>query len=57
MRLCGGVTIGRNVLVGAGSTVLPGINIGNGSVIGAGSVVIRDVPENSKKWRETQLGN
>lgn len=48
VRLCGGVTIGCNVLVGAGSIILPGINVGAGSVIGAGSVVIRDVPINSK---------
>ncbi|MBN3041062.1 MAG: serine O-acetyltransferase [Candidatus Omnitrophica bacterium] len=40
-------TIGDNVVVGAGATLLGPINIGSGSRIGAGSVVIRDVPENA----------
>ncbi len=38
------VTIGDNVWIGAGVSILPGVTIGNNSVIGAGSVVVRDVP-------------
>jgi len=38
------VRIGRHVLVGAGSIVLPEVTIGDGSSVGAGSVVVRDVP-------------
>lgn len=36
--------IGRDVWLGAGTTVLGGVTIGDGSVIGAGSVVSRDIP-------------
>lgn len=39
------ITIGDNVWIGAGVTVLPGVAIGNNTVIGAGSVVNRDVPD------------
>lgn len=38
------ITIGDNVWIGAGVTVLPGVTIGNNVVIGAGSVVNRDIP-------------
>ncbi|EGW31758.1 uncharacterized protein SPAPADRAFT_67782 [Spathaspora passalidarum NRRL Y-27907] len=41
------VTIGNNVWLGAGSTVLPGVTIGDGCVIGAGCVVNKDIPANS----------
>ena len=41
------ITVGDNVWIGAGSTVLAGVTIGNKSVIGAGSVVTRDIPENT----------
>jgi serine O-acetyltransferase len=37
-------TIGNNVVVGAGATVLGPITVGEGARIGAGSVVIKDVP-------------
>ncbi len=40
----GRVTIGDDVLVGAGAIILPGITVGEGAVIGAGSVVKEDVP-------------
>lgn len=40
-----GVTIGEDVLVGAGSVILPATTIGRGAVIGAGSVVQGTVPE------------
>lgn len=38
------IVIGRNVWIGAGSTVLQGVTIGADSVVAAGSVVTRDVP-------------
>lgn len=40
-----GVTIGRNVWVGAGVIILPGVNIGDNSVIAAGALVSKSVPE------------
>ena len=40
------IHIGKNVWIGAGSTVLPGVTIGENSVIGAGSVVTHDIPAN-----------
>ncbi len=39
-----GVTIGEDVWLGAGSTILPGVEIGNGAVIAAGAVVRENVP-------------
>jgi len=36
-------TIGNDVWVGYGSTILSGVNIGDGSIIAAGSVVTKDV--------------
>ena len=41
------VTIGKNVWVGAGCTILPGVTIGDDSVVAAGSVVTRDLPAGS----------
>lgn len=40
------VTIGENVWVGAGCTILPGVSIGDNAVVAAGAVVSRDIPEN-----------
>lgn len=40
-------TIGNNVVIGAGATVLGPVVVGEGSRIGAGSVVVKDVPPNS----------
>ncbi len=40
----GPVEIGRDVLIGANSTILAGVKIGDGAVIGAGTVVHKDVP-------------
>ncbi len=40
----GPVVIGKNVLIGANTTVLAGINIGDGATVAAGSMVTCDVP-------------
>ncbi len=40
------VTIGHNVWIGAGVSILPGVTIGDNTVIGAGSVVTKDIPSN-----------
>ncbi len=40
------ITVGNNVWIGAGVSVLPGVTIGDNCVIGAGSVVNRDIPSN-----------
>lgn len=40
----GVVHIGKDVLVGANATILPGVAIGDGATIGAGAVVTKDVP-------------
>ena len=37
------VTVGRHVIVGAGSVVLPGVRLGEGAAVGALSLVARDV--------------
>lgn len=37
------VTIGNDVWIGYGATILPGVTIGNGAVIGAIAVVTKDV--------------
>ncbi|MGF1658309.1 MAG: DapH/DapD/GlmU-related protein [Rubrimonas sp.] len=37
-------TIGNDVWIGHGATVLPGVTVGDGAVIGAGAVVSKDVP-------------
>jgi len=39
----GDITIGSDVWVGTGSTILSGVNIGHGAVVAAGSVVTKDV--------------
>ncbi len=38
------ITIGDNVWIGAGVSVLPGVTIGECTTIGAGSVVTHDIP-------------
>lgn len=38
------ITVGNDVWIGAGTTVLGGVTIGDGAVIGAGSVVTKDIP-------------
>lgn len=39
------VTLGRHVIVGTGTTILPGVEIGEGTAIGAMSLVLRNLPE------------
>ena len=41
------VTIGNNVWIGGGVTILPGVTIGDNVTIGAGSVVVKDIESNS----------
>lgn len=38
------VTIGNNVWIGGGVTILPGVTIGDNVTIGAGAVVVNDIP-------------
>ncbi len=67
-----GVKIGRNVVIGANSTILAGVSVGEDSVIGAGSIVTHDVPSSTvvvgapakpyiRRWeyeeKKKQLGN
>lgn len=40
------ITVGNNVWIGAGSTILAGAEIGDNTVIGAGSVVTKSIPSN-----------
>ena len=46
-RITAPITIGKNVWIGAGATILKGITIGDNAVIGAGSVVTKDVKANT----------
>lgn len=43
--LCGGVTVGKRTLIGAGATVLPNLTIGSNVQIGAGAVVTSSIPD------------
>ncbi len=38
------ISIGRNVMIGSRSTILPGVSIGEGAVIATGAIVNRDIP-------------
>ncbi|MCK4999734.1 MAG: acyltransferase [Anaerohalosphaera sp.] len=42
--LFGPITVGNNVFIGSGVTILPSVTIGNDVIIGAGAVVTRDIP-------------
>ena len=43
----GGTVIGDNVMLGAGSKILPGVTIGNNVKVGANCVVVEDIPDNA----------
>ena len=43
--LCGGVRVGENTLIGAGSMVVPDIVIGKNCHIAAGSVITQNIPD------------
>lgn len=38
------ITIGHDVWIGVGATILPGVSVGNGAIIGANSIITKDVP-------------
>lgn len=40
-------TLGKNIIVGAGTQLIGAITIGDNTKIGAGSVVVKDIPANS----------
>ena len=40
----GEIPIGKGVMIGMESMIMPGVNIGDGAVIGARSMVLKDVP-------------
>jgi acetyltransferase-like isoleucine patch superfamily enzyme len=46
-RTSRGVTLGRNVWLGAGAKVLDGVRVGDHVVVGAGAVVTDDLPDGS----------
>lgn len=50
--LGGNCRIGKNVLIGTGSTIYPGVKIADNTIIGAGSVVFRNIKESG-----TYVGN
>jgi acetyltransferase-like isoleucine patch superfamily enzyme len=41
------ISIGRNVWIAAGATIIGGVTVGENSVVAAGSVVTKDVPPNT----------
>lgn len=43
----GCISVGDNVMIGAGTIILPDVRIGSNVVIGAGSIVCKDIPDNS----------
>ena len=44
---CKGVTIGKNVWIGARALILPGVNIGDNAIVGGGAIVTKDVAPNT----------
>jgi len=58
------VHIGKNVWIGARSTILKGVTIGDESIIGAGSLVTKDIPDHvlafgrpARPQRKVDYGN
>lgn len=49
--VCGNVKIGKNVFVGANSTIIQGLYLGNASVIGAATIITKDVKNNTLRYR------
>lgn len=43
----GCIEIGDNVMIGAGTIILPNVRIGSNVVIGAGAIVTKDIPDGS----------
>ncbi|MGJ1445032.1 acetyltransferase [Sphingobacterium spiritivorum] len=43
--LGGHCKVGKNVLLGTGSTIYPGVKIANNTIVGAGSVIFRNIKE------------
>lgn len=41
------IVVGKNVWIGAHSTILSGVKIGDNAIIAAGAVVTKDVPDNA----------
>ena len=40
----GEIVIGKEVMIGANTTILPGVKIGDGAIVSAGTLVHKDVP-------------
>ena len=40
----GKITIGKGVMIGMTTMIMPGVSIGDGAIIGAGSLVTKDIP-------------
>ena len=47
MDLVAPITVGDNVFIGLGVTIMPGVTIGSDCVVGAGAIVTRDLPAGS----------
>lgn len=45
VAIAGGVSVGRNSMIGTGANVIPNIEIGSDVLVGAGSVVVRNVDD------------
>lgn len=44
---CAAIHIGKNVWIGAASSIMPGVSIGENSIVAANAVVTKDVPANT----------
>jgi acetyltransferase-like isoleucine patch superfamily enzyme len=50
-----GVVVGKNAVIGANVTILPGIHIGENSLIGAGTILSKNVPDNMIVYNHEKL--